>query len=77
MACTLVLVYMLNSKKDMYSNSVFFFFDLSWGFMSTYSILDGYVHKYGSGCDLGWKAHSRGFPNMHGGFLGNLQILLS
>ena len=53
----------------MYSNSVFFSSNLPWGFMPAYSILEGYVHKYGG--DLGRKAHLKGFLNMHGDFLGD------
>ena len=62
---------MFNSKKDMYSNSVFFFSNLSWRFVLAYSIPERYMHKYGGGCDLGRKTHSRDFPNIHEGFLGN------
>ena len=67
--CASVLVYMFNSKKDMYFNSIFFSSDLPWGFMPAYSIPEGYVHKYGG--DLARKAHLRGFLNMHGDFLGD------
>ena len=50
---------MFNSKKDMYSKSVFFFSDFSWGFVPAYSIPQGYMHKNDG--DLEWKAHSRSF----------------
>ena len=66
---TSILVYIFNFKKDMYSNFVFFSSNLPWGFMPAYSILEGYVHKYGG--DLGRKAHLKGFLNMHGDFLGD------
>ena len=64
MVCSSVLVSMFNSKKDMYSDSAFFFSDLSWG----------PVHKYGGGYDLWWKTHSMGFPYMHGGILGDFDL---
>lgn len=54
-------------QEDMYSNSIFFSFDLSWGFEPTYSIPKRYMHKYGG--DLRWKAHLRGFLIMHRVFL--------
>ena len=44
--CASVLVYMFNSKKDMYFNSIFFSSDLPWGFMPTYSIPEGDVYKF-------------------------------
>ena len=47
MACSSVLVYMFNSKKNMYLDFAFFFSDLSWGPM----------HKYGGGYDIWWKTH--------------------
>lgn len=47
-----------------------FWYQLLWGYMLAYSVLEGYVHIYDGGCDLWWKAHSKGFLNMHGDFLG-------
>ena len=35
------------------------FLFLSWGFMPAYSILEGYLQKYGD--NLEWKVYSRGF----------------
>ena len=43
------------------------FLYLSWGFMPTYTILKGYVHKNDG--DLEWKPHSKGFLTCIGVFL--------
>ena len=53
---------MFNSKKDMYSNSMFFFSEFFWGFVPTYPVPQGYMHKNDG--DLEWKAHLRGFSIM-------------